>query len=326
MGFWFIQMPKSSPNEMSSREMNQMLETSNSHLLENQLLWTALITPLLPCGNIDFPSLKELAHAQANAGNGIVLLGSTGEGLALSTIEQLAIVDFVCQLSLTTPLLVAVGGFQLVEQIKWIEVCNEYPISGYLLGSPIYSKPGAIGQTQWFNALLDAANFPCMLYNVPSRSGVSIPLATLQSVQNHKNCWALKEASGDLQQFLAYRQFCPDLKLFSGEDAMMPYLAQAGVIGLVSVCANIWPKATRRYVELSLAGDTNGLFPLWQNAVDSLFQVASPIPSKILMYAKQMISSPNLRAPLTHLELAENNALLTSDKLINQWFESRQGV
>jgi 4-hydroxy-tetrahydrodipicolinate synthase len=158
-----------------------------------------------------------------------------------------------------------------------------------------------------------------MLYNVPSRSGVSIPIETLQAVQNHQNCWALKEASGDLNQVLAYRQYCPDIALYSGEDAMMPYLAQAGVKGLVSVCSNAWPQATHKYVELSLAGETQGLFPLWQNAVDELFQVASPIPVKKLMHQKQMIATPFLRAPLTHLELDDNNSLLASDELINQW-------
>ncbi len=319
-----MQTPKSSPNEQSSREMNQIKfsknvsSTANSEL-HKTILWTALITPLLRCGEIDFPSLKKLAVSQSDAGNGIVLLGSTGEGLALTSQEHLSIVEFVCNLSLGTPLMVAVGGYHLTEQINWITICNQLPISAYLLGSPIYAKPGVVGQTQWFSALLDAAKFPCMLYNVPSRSGVSIPIETLQAVQNHQNCWALKEASGDLNQVLAYRQYCPDIALYSGEDAMMPYLAQAGVKGLVSVCSNAWPQATLKYVELSLAGETEGLFPLWQNAVDELFQVASPIPVKSLMYQKQMIETPFLRAPLTHLELDDNNSLLASDKLINQW-------
>ncbi len=304
--------------------MNQIKFSKNVSPTANSkhhktILWTALVTPLLNSGEIDFQSLKILAISQSDAGNGIVLLGSTGEGLALTSQEHLSIVEFVCQLSLQAPLMVAVGGYHLTEQINWISTCNHLPISAYLLGSPIYAKPGVVGQTQWFRALLDAAKFPCMLYNVPSRSGVSIPIETLQAVQNHQNCWALKEASGDLNQVLAYRQYCPDIALYSGEDAMMPYLAQAGVKGLVSVCSNVWPRATLKYVELSLAGETQGLFPLWQNAVDELFQVASPIPVKKLMHQKQMIATPFLRAPLTHLELDDNNSLLASDKLINQW-------
>jgi 4-hydroxy-tetrahydrodipicolinate synthase len=323
-----MQTPKSSPNEQSSREMNQIKFSENTHqnvssMLNDTILWTALITPLLDCGEIDFSSLEKLAIKQSDANNGIVLLGSTGEGLALTSQEQLSVVEFVCQLSLDAPLMVAVGGYHLTEQINWVNICNKLPISAYLLGSPIYAKPGVVGQTQWFSALLDAAKFPCMLYNVPSRSGVTIPIETLQAVQNHPYCWALKEASGDLNQVLAYRQYCPDIALFSGEDAMMPYLAQAGVQGLVSVCSNVWPHATHKYVELSLAGKTQGLFPLWQNAVDELFQVASPIPVKNLMHQKEMMATPYLRAPLTHLELIDNNSLLASDKLINQWLKNQ---
>jgi 4-hydroxy-tetrahydrodipicolinate synthase len=308
--------------------MNQIKFSENtlqnvSPEINDIILWTALVTPLFSNGEIDFPSLKQLAVSQSDAGNGLVLLGSTGEGLALTAQEHLSIVEFVYQLALTAPLMVAVGGYQITEQINWINKCNKLPISAYLLGSPIYAKPGIIGQTQWFSALLDTAKFPCMLYNVPSRSGVSIPIETLQSLQNHQHCWALKEASGDLNQVLAYRQYCPDIALYSGEDAMMPYLAQAGVQGLVSVCSNVWPHATHKYVELSLAGETRGLFPLWQNAVDELFQVASPIPVKNLMHQKNIITTPFLRAPLTHLELADNNSLLAADQLISHWLKSQ---
>jgi len=310
-------MPLSSPNEMSSREMNQEL-TFNK--LNQTPLWTALITPLSESGEIDFVSLENIAVAQEQAKNGLVLLGSTGEGLALTPQEQLDIVEFICKLSLDVPLMVAVGGYNLTEQINWITRCNHLSISAYLLSTPIYSKPGAVGQTQWFSALLDTAKHPCMLYNVPSRSGVDIPISTLQAVQDHKNCWALKEASGDLQQFLAYRQHCPNISLFSGEDAMMPYLAIAGAIGLVSVCSNSWPKETKLYVELSLQGKSQTLFPLWNNALDSLFQVTSPIPVKVLMNEKKSINTPHLRAPLTHIELVDNNSLLMYDRLISQWF------
>lgn len=331
-------MPKSSPNEMSSRAMN----TNISHKIQNNTpksvirsvsyeqlnqttTWTALVTPFDNNGEIDFVSLQVIAGDQSDAGNGILLLGSTGEGLALTSEQQLSIVKYVCQLKLSSPLMVAVGGYDLASQVRWIKTCNQLPIAAYLLGTPLYAKPGPVGQTQWFSQLLDTANFPCMLYNVPSRSGVEIPLSTLTNVQNHKNCWAMKEASGDLNKFLAYRLQCPNIALFSGEDAMMPYLAKAGAKGLVSVCANVWPKATQCYVELSLSGDVNSLFPLWQNAIDLLFQVANPIPVKALMAEQKVIKTSVLRAPLTHLELSDNQSLLAADHQISQWFTQQNG-
>lgn len=282
-------------------------------------LWTALVTPFFDNNTIDFPSLKNIAIAQAEAGNGLLLLGSTGEGLALTSEEQLSIVEFVCNLQLNTPLMVAVGGYNLPEQINWINRCNKLNIDSFLLATPLYAKPGAVGQTQWFEALLDAANFPCMLYNVPSRSGVDIPISTVKNVQNHPNCWAMKEASGDLNKFLNYRKYCPNIELYSGEDAMLPYLVPAGAKGLVSVCANAWPQATQRYVKLCLAGQTQTMFPLWNDAVEALFCVANPIPVKALMAQQKNIQTPILRAPLTHLELTDNTELLVFDEQINQW-------
>jgi len=283
-------------------------------------LWTALVTPLTENNTIDFDSLAAIAKKQAEAGNGIVLLGSTGEGLALSHDEHQQIVEYVCALNLNAPLMVAVGGYDLAAQIAWVKQCNNYAINAFLLGTPIYAKPGVVGQTQWFEQLLDAANFPCMLYNVPSRSCVEIPLQTVKNLSEHRNFWAMKEASGDINKFLAYRQAAPSIDLYSGEDAMMPYLASAGAKGLVSVCANAWPEATNRYVQLSLSGQTQGLFPLWHNAIASLFSVANPIPVKVLMHEQNVISLPDLRAPLTHLEIDSTTELNAFDQQINAWF------
>ena len=282
-------------------------------------LWTALVTPFLENNQIDFVSLQQIAKAQAQAGNGLLLLGSTGEGLALTSDEQLSIVEFVCNLQLNTPLMVAVGGYNLAEQLNWVQRCNALNIDSYLLATPLYAKPGVVGQTQWFKALLDAANFPCMLYNVPSRSGIEIPIATVQNLQDHPNCWAMKEASGDLNKFLNYRQYCQNIELYSGEDAMLPYLVPAGAKGLVSVCANAWPVATKTYVELCLAGQTQAMFPLWNNAVDALFCVANPIPVKVLMQQQKAIGTAVLRPPLTHLELTDSTELLAFDEQINHW-------
>lgn len=309
--------------------MNQKTSINVSPVAQNVTavsdcpLWTALITPLHQDASIDFDSLADIVKAQAQAGNGLLLLGSTGEGLALTSDEQFSIVEFVCNLQdslpAKSPLMVAVGGYNLPEQINWINRCNTLDIHSYLLGTPLYAKPGETGQTAWFTALLDAAKFPCMLYNVPSRSGVEIPVATVQSVQNHPNCWAMKEASGDLNKFLNYSRQCPNIDMYTGEDAMVPYLVPAGVKGLVSVSANVWPKATRAYVELCLAGQTQTMFPVWNNAVDALFSVANPIAVKVLMHQQKAISTPTLRAPLTHTELTDNTTLLAVDEQINQW-------
>lgn len=299
--------------------LNINFPSTDSRDLSAYPLWTALVTPFFENNDIDFTSLKRIATNQVSVGNGLLLLGSTGEGLALTSEEQFSIVKFVCDLKLNAPIMVAVGGYNLPEQINWIERCNALNIDCFLLGTPLYAKPGVVGQTQWFSALLNTSNYPCMLYNVPSRSGVEIPVETVQNLQDHPNCWAMKEASGDLTKFLKYREYCPNIELYSGEDAMMPYLVPAGAKGLVSVCANAWPQATNTYVNLCLAGQTQSMFPLWNNAVDELFSVANPIPVKVLMQLQNNIETSILRAPLTHLDLTDNSKLLAFDEKINQW-------
>jgi len=302
--------------------MNQKEPIKNHLITDRPLVWTALITPLFDDDSIDYVSLRKLVLQQNVAHNGILLLGSTGEGLALTAQEHLSIVQYVCAITLQVPIMVAVGGYNLNEQLAWIAKCNKLPINAYLLTSPIYAKPGPVGQKAWFKSLLDAANVPCMLYNVPSRSSVEISFLALQQLQNHKNCWALKEASGDLNKLLAYREHCPNLDLYSGEDAMMPYLASANVKGLVSVCANVWPEATREYVAMALAHQHEGLFPLWHKAISALFQVSSPIPVKVLMAELNTISSAKLRLPLCQAELSAQHGLLDIHQQIQQWLAS----
>ncbi|WP_282130800.1 4-hydroxy-tetrahydrodipicolinate synthase [Pseudoalteromonas aliena] len=292
---------------------------TNNFNINDYTLWTALVTPLDQHGDVDYNTLTKLVSDQEAAHNGILLLGSTGEGLALTQKEQQAIVDHVCQLKPSVPLMVAVGGSNLKQQIEWVNYCNTLPIHSFLLGSPLYAKPGAIGQTHWFESLLNASAHPCMLYNVPGRSAVSIPTATIQNLQNNKNLWALKEASGSIAQFEAYRQAAPNLAIFSGDDALMPYFAQAGAKGLVSVAANAWPAQTHEFVKRSLSGQHPNLFAQWTSAIDSLFAVANPIPVKVLMHLQGRLSSPQLRPPLTHLELTQTDCITTANNTILSW-------
>ncbi|WP_371186616.1 4-hydroxy-tetrahydrodipicolinate synthase [Thalassotalea maritima] len=290
--------------------------------LDDFSLWTALVTPFDEQGQVDFASLKSVVAQQERANNGILICGSTGEGLAIEPEQQYEIVKFVCDLQPTVPLMVAVGGSNLTQQQEWIKRCNQLPVHCYLLTAPLYTKPGVVGQTEWFKALMDAALLPCMIYNVPSRTGASIPVQAVANLAQHPNLWAMKEASGDINEFLAYVEAAPNLKMYSGEDGLMPYLASAGAVGLVSVCANAWPEATNLYVRKSLAGETQGLFPTWYNAVSALFEVANPIPVKVLMHKQGQISTPVLRAPLTHRELPSHTNLQTADEAISAWYKN----
>ncbi|MGA4604485.1 4-hydroxy-tetrahydrodipicolinate synthase [Pseudoalteromonas maricaloris] len=287
--------------------------------LSDYPLWTALVTPFDAENQVDFSALTTLVRDQEQASNGILLLGSTGEGLALTQQEQQQIVEFVCQLAPSVPLMVAVGGSNLEQQTQWVRFCNTQPIDALLLGSPIYAKPGKVGLTHWFSTLLDESHNPCMLYNVPGRSAVAIAPELLGELACHPNLWALKEASGDIATFEAFRQAAPDVAIYSGDDGLMPYFAQAGATGLVSVAANAWPQQTAEFVRRSLSGTSPNLFTTWSEAANSLFAVANPIPVKVLMHLQGKLTSPNLRPPLTHLELTHTDAITRANKTILSW-------
>jgi 4-hydroxy-tetrahydrodipicolinate synthase len=287
-------------------------------------LWTALVTPMKSDGSVDYPGLEAIIRRQESAGNGILLMGSTGEGLALGDDEKVSIVKFVSELNPETPVMVGVGGFNLEKQSQWIQTCNHLNIDAFLLVSPLYSKPGPIGMEQWFRSLLDVSDKPCMLYNIPGRTGIEIPPAVIQKLYSHKNMWSLKEASGDISDYRAFRNAAPDLPIFSGDDKMLPVFVEAGCNGLVSVASNVWPQATKRYVELSLKQQTSTFEEVWPPAIRALFSVSNPIPVKVLMVEKGWFKSSALRLPLTSRELIDKGVLFEADEIISNWYSNHK--
>jgi len=287
--------------------------------MKNTKLWTALVTPMQRDGQLDFDDLESLVRRQEKAGNGILLIGSTGEGLALDDEEKRAVVEYVSKLELSVPVMAGVGGFSLENQKNWIIYCNRLNLDAFLLVTPLYSKPGPVGQEKWFGDLMDVSEKPCMIYNIPSRTGARISPEVFQNIENHPNFWSIKEASGSIQDFQAFREAIPDIPIYSGDDGMLPFFAVAGCKGLVSVASNAWPEATNLYVQKCLEGDTVSLFPLWKHATEMLFSVSNPIPAKKLLVEKGLIKSPALRLPLTPSELDSTKDLIEIDKEISNW-------
>ncbi|MFH5833469.1 4-hydroxy-tetrahydrodipicolinate synthase [Halalkalibaculum sp. DA384] len=287
-------------------------------------LWTALVTPMKENGDLDLEDLATLIHKQDEAGNGVLILGSTGEGLALGLEDKQQVVNTATSLNVDVPIMVGVGGFNLREQIEWIEYCHEFNPDAFLMVTPLYAKPELRGQIEWFRALMDAADKPCMLYNVPSRTGSWLEKEALKELSEHPNLYALKEAGGSIAHFQEYRMAAPDIPLYSGDDGLTPYFSLNGCRGLVSVMANVWPKAAHRYVELCIEGCTKDLIAYWKEPIASIFSVSNPIPSKVLLKEKGWIKSSTLRPPLTDKDLEDTERLLKADESITKWYEENK--
>ncbi len=299
-----------------------MNATSNprSNLEGYPNLWTAIITPLNEKGDIDFEDFLKLLKLQESAKCGVVILGSTGEGLNLSQKEKESIVQFTSDQNLSVPVLVGVGGFLLDSCLDWMSFCQKKNIQGFLVPTPLYAKPGPEGQYRWFKTLLDHSSLPCMLYNVPSRAGTTLRREALEKLKDHKNFWSLKEASGSVEEFKAYNDLLPGQKIFSGDDVLTPDFAKVGCAGLVSVAANIWPKKTQQFLNQCLDGSlTSESRNLWETAGNSLFTSPNPIPTKWILKELGIIKSSSLKPPLTIEEVKNEGQLRETISMMESW-------
>ena len=290
--------------------------------LNNFPLWTAVVTPMNDYAEIDFESLESVLKEQENAGNGVLILGSTGEGLNLTLAEKQDIVKFTQALDLVVPVMAGIGGFNLEAQIEFIKFCDELKVDAFLLVHPIYSKPGKEGQFAWFRSLMVETDTPCMIYNVPSRAGRKMdPEVPARLYNDFGNYLGLKEASGSIADFKAFRDAEPKAPLYCGDDNMIKDFVAFGAMGHVSVASNVWPKKTRAYLDIALVGNTNALFDDWLSCVDLLFDAPSPTPVKSLLFHKGWINSDQVRLPLVREDLSKETeeALIEADRKMNEW-------
>ena len=285
-------------------------------------LWTALITPFEgEDQRISYPAFETLLRAQEKAGNGLVLLGSTGEGLLVNEQERKELVRFAFSLNLSVPLIVSVPSIDLPSALAWLEFCKDFPIAGYLMAPPVYTKPGIKGQAAWFKVLMDVASAPVMLYNIPSRSGVKLHPETVKLLAGHPRLWAVKDSGGGVESVADYQIAAPGLQVFCGDDNMMPAMGAQGAVGLVSVASNGWPEAVHRYVELCLAGKCPE--PLtWWNGTKTMGLASNPIPIKALMHHLKMIPTSQVRLPLSQEDLPSVEPLRLAHEAISQWMNT----
>ncbi|CAG7590026.1 MAG: 4-hydroxy-tetrahydrodipicolinate synthase [Candidatus Midichloria sp.] len=285
----------------------------------NKSLWTAIVTPFDAAGrSIDFKSLEKLLKLQKAAENGVILLGSTGEGLSLSDEERRQIIGFAFNLKLKIPLISGVPSHNFIAALEWIEFCNQFPLDGYLMTTPIYTKPGVLGQTQWFEKLMQASQHQCMLYNIPSRAGIKLHAETVRNLCTNKKFAAIKDSSGTVDSLVEYKMVAPNIAVYCGDDYLMPVMSTESAQGLISVASNVWPTATHKYVQLCLEGvrlDSK----LWWQACKALFTASNPIPVKALLHHLGLISHAAVRLPLSLNDLKSINELTLVNQLIINW-------
>ncbi len=272
---------------------------------------TAIVTPMNENG-VDYEAFGRLIDWQIEEGiNALVIAGTSGEASTLDDAEHKEVLRFALEkINGRIPAIAGTGSNDTAYAISLTKFAAELGYQGVLLVTPYYNKATQRGLIESFTAIADSADIPCVLYNVPSRTGCNITPATCAALAKHPNIVAIKEASGNISQIAEIAALTKgEIDIYSGNDDQIVPLMSLGGKGVISVVSNILPKKTVELCDKFFAGDVAGareiqldLLPL----INSLFCEVNPIPAKAataaLGYGRNYV-----RLPLTTME-PENEA------------------
>lgn len=273
-------------------------------------LGVALITPFTADGQIDWNLLSELIEFQISNGTDyLCILGTTAETPTLTEDEKLKIVrTAIKQINGRIPIMVGCSSnctATVLSQIKQFETDG---VDGILTAVPYYNKPSQEGIYQHFKAIAENCSKPIVLYNVPGRTGVNMTAATTLRIANEfSNVIAVKEASGNLEQFKEIVAGSPaHFKVISGDDGLAFDAMQNGVIGVISVMGNAIPKSLSTMIHHLQNGETEQASAIHEQLkplYSLLFTEGNPPGIKDLMASRGMIENV-LRLPLVPVSQA----------------------
>ena len=276
---------------------------------------TAIVTPLTKDG-IDYKQFARLIEWQIEEGiDAIVVVGTTGEGSTLTDDEHKEAISFcVRQVAGRVPVIAGTGSNDTAYAIELTKYSCEVGADAMLLVTPYYNKATQKGMIASFKAIADASTKPCILYNVPSRTGCNLLPASVLELSRHPNIVGIKEASGNMSQIAELAHLVgDDFDIYSGNDDQIVPILSLGGKGVISVLSNIMPAATSRMCKLFFEGDVVGarklqleLLPL----VNALFCEVNPIPAKAAVAAMGFCEN-YVRLPLTVMEKANEEKLLS---------------
>ena len=272
---------------------------------------TALITPFSGEG-IDWDAFGRLIDFQLEKGiDGLVVAGTTGEGSTLTDREHEELVSFcVKRVAGRVPVIAGTGSNNTAHAVERTKTACSAGADAVLLVTPYYNKTSQRGLIASFTAIADESSVPCILYNVPSRTGLNMLPETLAELAKHERIAAVKEACGSISQVAKERELCGDsLDIYSGNDDQTVPVLSLGGKGVISTVGNILPgemaDMCRRYFE----GDVKGAAGLQIRLLSLMNQTmieTNPIPVKAAC-AAMGFGKYILRLPLVEME--EGNRL-----------------
>ena len=270
----------------------------------------AIVTPFKANGEVNYEKFAELIEDQIAGGtDAIIVCGTTGESSTLTHEEHLDVIRYCVEKVAGRIPVVAGTGSNCTETAIYLSTeAEKYGVDGLLLVTPYYNKATQNGLYRHFKAVADSVKVPCILYNVPSRTGCNLlPETIAYLAKNVKNIVAVKEASGNISQIAKVKLLAgDDIDLYSGNDDQVIPILSLGGIGVISVLSNVAPRETHDMVMEYLNGNREKALEIQLKAlplVDALFSEVNPIPVKKALKFMGKNVGP-LRAPLSEMEEA----------------------
>jgi len=266
--------------------------------------FVAIVTPFKN-GKIDEKKFRELVEFQIKSGtDGIVPVGCTGEAATFTHEEQKRLVKLTSEIvNKRVPVVGGAGSNSTEEAIALTKHAKKSGCDGVLSITPYYNKPTPKGQYRHYAAIANAADIPVMVYNVPSRTGISIKPETVAQLSRIDNIVAIKEASGSLDQVSQILSMC-DIAVLSGDDSLTLPMMALGASGVVSVVANIIPGEVHDMTASFLKGDIAKARKLHYRILPlskAMFIETNPIPVKTAMKLFGRLNG-EFRLPLCEME------------------------
>lgn len=249
---------------------------------------TALVTPFLN-GEVNYPMMEQLLKRQMDSGiRAVVICGTTGESPTLSDTEKIELFRRAKKYAGDRCLVIAGTGSNSTEHTVTLSKATEsVGVDALLVVSPYYNKATPDGLVSHYSAVAASVHIPIIVYNVPSRTGLDMPVNVYQCLAQIPNIAGVKEASTDISKIAKIKAACPDrFAIWSGNDDQAAAVISLGGSGVISVLSNVLPEETQAMAQAALDGDFDTaadlqirMLPL----IEALFSEVNPIPVKAAM-------------------------------------------
>ena len=277
----------------------------------------AIVTPMHADGSVHYAKLTELIELQIAAGTAaITVCGTTGESATLTDHERIAVISHcVRTVNGRIPVIAGTGSNQTAHTLRLSQEAKKAGADGLLLVTPYYNKCSATGLIRHYLSVADSVELPIIVYNVPSRTGVSMNAKIYRQLSRHPLINGVKEASGSTDLVLRTLDACGDeLNIWSGNDGQIVPIMALGGKGVISVLANLCPEVTAELTAACLRGDYETAASMQKHymaLIDALFCEVNPIPVKTAMNLMGLGVGP-LRMPLCQLDDEKKEQLMSA--------------